>query len=165
MPMGTHKLILDDDFAEDFSLIAIHCSEEAYKVAYLLNQFAQLKLYRRVVDLEYSNNGLEITFPLFEFEDKSKYTAYNLVANKCKSAIAKVASSGGLFGNIRGEETVTTYLIPEFKKVDYFLKIQSDFDAVGTKMLLMAINDIKQIISAYEVDTTSLKSKHNLIFD
>ena len=27
--MGTHKLVLDDDFEEDFSLIAIHCSEEA----------------------------------------------------------------------------------------------------------------------------------------
>ena len=23
--MGTHKLVLDDDFEEDFSLIAIHC--------------------------------------------------------------------------------------------------------------------------------------------
>jgi hypothetical protein len=163
--MRTHKLVLDDDFAEDFSLIAIHCSEEAYKVAYLLNQFAQLKLQRRKVDLAYSNKGLEITFPLFDFEDHSKYTDYSLVANKCKSAVAKTASSGGLFGNTKGEETVLTFLIPEFKKVDYFLKIQSDFDKVGTKMLITDINDIKQIISAYEVDTESLKSKHNLIFD
>ncbi|MFT4943981.1 MAG: hypothetical protein ACI8RH_001729, partial [Flavobacteriales bacterium] len=44
--MGTHKLVLDDDFEEDFSLIAIHCSEEPYKVAYILNQFARLKLRR-----------------------------------------------------------------------------------------------------------------------
>ena len=163
--MGTHKLILDDDFGEDFSLIAIHCSEEAYKVAYLLNQFARLKLRRRPEDLEYASDGLDIMFPLFDFEDETKYTNYSLVANKCKSAIKKGASNQGLFGNISGEETLTTYLIPEFKKVDYFLKIQSDFDAVGTKILLMAINDIKQIISAYEVDTLTLKSKHNLIFD
>lgn len=163
--MGTHKLVLDDDFADDFLLIAIHCSEEAYKVAYLLNQFAQLKLQRRKVDLAYSNKGLEITFPLFDFEDHSKYTGYSLVANKCKSALAKTASSGGLFGNTKGEETVTTYLIPELKKVDYFLKIQSDFDKIGTKILITDINDIKQIISAYEVDSESLKSKHNLIFD
>ncbi|MDB4299235.1 IPExxxVDY family protein [Flavobacteriaceae bacterium] len=49
--MGTHKLVLDDDFEEDFSLIAIHCSEEPYKVAYILNQFARLKLRREKVDL------------------------------------------------------------------------------------------------------------------
>ena len=45
--MGTHKLVLDEDFTEDFSLIAIHCSEEPYKVAYILNQFAHLKLRRK----------------------------------------------------------------------------------------------------------------------
>jgi hypothetical protein len=163
--MGTHKLVLDDDFAEDFSLIAIHCSEEAYKVAYLLNQFACLKLQRNKVDLAYSSNGLEITFPLFGFEDIAGYTDYSLVANKCKSAVAKTKSSEGLFGNTLGNETVITYLIPELKKVDYFLKIQSDFDKAGTKMLITVINDIKQIISAYEVGTETLKSKHNLIFD
>ena len=63
--MGTHKLVLDDDFAEDFSLIAIHCSEEPYKVAYILNQFAQLKLRREKVDLSYTSKTMEMTFPLF----------------------------------------------------------------------------------------------------
>jgi hypothetical protein len=114
--MGTHKLMLDNDFAEDFSLIAIHCSEEAYKVAYILNQFACLKLQRNKVDLAYSNSGLEITFPLFRFEDIAGYTDYSLVANKCKSAVAKTKSSEGLFGNTLGKETVITYLIPNLKK-------------------------------------------------
>jgi hypothetical protein len=56
--LGAYKLILTDDFAEDFLLVAIHCSEESYKVAFLLNQFAALHLKRSKVDLEYSNNGL-----------------------------------------------------------------------------------------------------------
>ncbi|GER58556.1 IPExxxVDY family protein [Patiriisocius marinus] len=163
--MGTHKLILDDDFAEDFSLIAIHCSEESYKLAYLLNQFVGLKLRREALDLEYSNNGLEITFPLFGFNDVMKYTTYYLVANKCKSQVAKLASSGGLFGDLSQEETVTTILIPEYKQVDFFLKIQSDYDQVATRNLIANINDIKQVISAYDVQTENLKSKNNLIFD
>lgn len=163
--MGTHKLILDDDFAEDFSLIAIHCSEESYKLAYLLNQFVGLRLQRERLDLEYSNNGLEITFPLFGFNDIMKYTTYYLVANKCKSQVAKLASSGGLFGDLSQEETVTTILIPEYKQVDFFLKIQSDYDQVATRNLIANINDIKQVISAYDVQTENLKSKNNLIFD
>ncbi|MDB4028212.1 IPExxxVDY family protein [Flavobacteriaceae bacterium] len=163
--MGTHKLVLDDDFEEDFSLIAIHCSEEPYKVAYILNQFARLKLRREKVDLAFTSNGMEITLPLFGFEDHTEYTDYSLVANKCKSAITKTNNSGGLFGNTTDKETVITYLIPELKKVDYFLKIQSDFDNLGTKMLINQINDIKQIISAYQVAPETLKSKDNLIFD
>ena len=45
------------------------------------------------------------------------------------------------------------------------LKIQSDFDNPGTKVLINQINDIKQIISAYQVAPETLKSKDNLIFD
>lgn len=62
--MATHKLVLDDDFEEDFSLIAIHCSEEPYKVAYILNQFARLKLRREKLDLAFSSSGMEIRLPL-----------------------------------------------------------------------------------------------------
>jgi hypothetical protein len=58
-----------------------------------------------------------------------------------------------------------TYLIPELKKVDYFLKIRSDFDNLGTKILVNQINEIKQIISAYQVEPEALKSRDNLIFD
>jgi len=163
--MGTHKLVLDDDFEEDFSLIAIHCNEEPYKVAYILNQFARLKLRREKVDLAFTSGAMEITLPLFGFEDHTEYTDYSLVANKCKSAITKTNNNGELFGNTTDKETVITYLIPELKKVDYFLKIQSDFDNVGTKILINEINNIKQIISAYQVEPETLKSKDNLIFD
>ncbi len=163
--MGTYKLILDDDFNDDFSLIAIHCSEEPFRIAYLLNQFAALRLHRRRVDLDFSKDGLDITFPLFDFEDEMKYTYFNLVANRCKSQVAKTASSGGLFGNMTHDETVTNYVIPEYKQVDYLLKIQSDFETVGLRSIVAKINDIKQVISAYELDAEKLKSKNNLIFD
>ena len=163
--MGTYKLVLDDDFAEDFSLIAIHCSEEPYKVAYILNQFAQLKLRREKVDLSYTSKTMEMTFPLFGYENHIEYTDFSLVANKCKSAVTKTNNNGELFGNSKEKETIITYLIPELKKVDYFLKIQSDFDNPATKVLINQINDIKQIISAYQVAPETLKSKDNLIFD
>ena len=140
--MATHKLVLDDDFEEDFSLIAIHCSEEPYKVAYILNQFARLKLRREKLDLAFSSSGMEIRLPLFGFEDHTEYTDYSLVANKCKSAVTKTNKSVGLFGNTTDKETVITYLIPELKKVDYFLSLAylflnlSILPAVSTSMFL-----------------------------
>ena len=163
--MANHKLILEDDFYEEFSLIAIHCSEEPFKVAYMLNKHVQLQLVRKSVDLDFSNNGLDVTFPIFEFENIYTYFYYNLVANKNKSLTANVQSSGGLFDTIISEKTVTTYLLKEFKNVDYFLKIHSDYEKVPIRKLISSINEIEQVISAYLIDNETIKSKNNLIFD
>ncbi|QIE59811.1 IPExxxVDY family protein [Rasiella rasia] len=163
--MAHYKLILEDDSREDFSLVAIHCSQEAYKMAFLLNQHVQLRLQRRRVDLDFSEEGLEITFPLFEFENQDQYTTYYLVANKCKTVAAHTFASGGLFGNDAAEEVVTKYLIPEYKKVDFFLKIVSEYETTPIRKLVMQLNEINQIISAFSVEPSDVKSKDNLIFD
>ena len=163
--MAHRKLLLDDDFKEEFSLLAIHCSEEAYKMAYLLNKHLRLRLKREDVDLDYSNNGLEVTFPLFQFKNNVQYTTYNLVANKCKSLSANVQSSGGLFDDDASDKIISTFLLPEFKKVDYFLKIQSDFETIPLRKILSGINEIKQVISVYEIEADNIKSKNNLIFN
>jgi len=163
--MALHKLVLEDDFSNEFSLIAIHCSEEAYKMAYMLNKHVPLRLVRKPLDIDFSNNGLVVTFPIFEYEDEMTYNTYNLVSNKSKSLFAKVHSSGGLFDEITSEKTITTFLLNEFKKVDYFLKIHSDYEKVPTRSLISAINEIEQVISAYSIDTEKIKSKHNLIFN
>ncbi|NND89007.1 MAG: IPExxxVDY family protein [Flavobacteriaceae bacterium] len=163
--MPNYKLILDDDFGEDYSLIAIHCSEEAYKMAYLINRTLSLRLHRKRLDLDYSVNGLTITFPLFEFENELYYTSYHLVGNICRSQSAALQSNPGLFEQLTQTRTVTTYLIPEYSNVDFFLKISSDFEAIPLRNLTLSLNEIPQIISAYTIDTSSLKSKHNLIFD
>ncbi|MCH2489804.1 MAG: IPExxxVDY family protein [Flavobacteriales bacterium] len=163
--MANYKLLMDDDLNEDFSLLAIHCSEESFKMAYLLNKYAGLRLKRRRVDLDFSANGLDVTFPCFEFEDLLQYTNYTLVGNKCKSVTAHTHSSGGLFGADASESTVITYLLPEYKNVDFFLKIDSDFASVPLRKLSASINEIKQVISAYTLEASDIKSKNNLIFD
>lgn len=163
--MANYKLVLDDDIKDDFILIAIHCSVEAYKMAYLINRFVGLKLERRRVDLDFSKKGLEVTFPWFEFEDKNEYTAYDLLANKCKSRSAHTVASGGLFGGGGSEELITEFLLPELKTVDFLLKITSDFEQVPIRKLLNDINEINEVISAYQLQTDDLRSRNNLIFD
>ena len=163
--MAHHKLLLENDTNEDFSLIAIHCSEEAYKIAYMLNKHVSLQLRRKSVDLDFSNQGLDVTFPIFEYEDSLSYILYNLVANKSRSLTAKVHSSGGLFDDDTSEKTVTTYLLKEFKNADYFLKIHSDYERVPTRNLISTINEIEQVISAYSIDNSKIKNKNNLIFN
>lgn len=163
--MAHHKLMLDEDFNEEFSLLAIHCSEEAYKMAYLLNTHLGLQLEREKIDLEYSNNGFEATFPLFQYVNDLQYTTYYLVANKCKLAVANEPGTGDLFELEPTEKMKTTFLLPEFSKVDFFLKIQSDFTTIPIRKIIASINEIKQVISSYEIANEKIKSKNNLIFD
>ena len=163
--MANHKLILEDNFQEEFSLIAIHCSEEPYKMAYMLNKHMSLRLSRKKLDVDFSSQGLDISFPLFEYEDELSYIIYNLVSNKNKSLTAKFQSSGGLFSDVSSEKTITTFLLKEFKNVDYFIKIQSDYEKVSTRKLISTINEIEQVISAYTIESEKIKSKNNLIFN
>ena len=162
--MAVHKLMLDDDFEEEYSLLGIHCSEEPFKMAYLLNQFASLRLRRKEKDLQFEfNNGVS-TFPFFEYENEQQYIAYSLIANKCISQSEDMAHTGELFhdGSL---DTITHFLVPEYKKVDYLLKIYSDFELIPIRKIVSSINEIKQVISAYSIDPKQLKSKNNLIFN
>ena len=163
--MVKHKLVLVDDVNEDFSLIAIHCSEEAYKMAFMLNKHLNFKLARKPLDVDFSNKGLDVSFPIFEYEDNYTYILYHLVANKCKSLSAKVHSSGGLFDEFPSKKTVTTFLLNDYKKVDFFLKIHSDYERVPVRNLISSINEIEQVISAYSVENDKIKTKNNLIFN
>lgn len=162
--MASHKLWLEDELEEEYHLIAVHCSEESYKMAFMLNRYLGLQLKRRRVDLDFSINGLEVTFPLFKFEDEFQYTTYYLVSNKCKSKVAQLNSAGGLFDDQESGKTVTAYLLPELKKVDFFLKIESDLENIPLRRTLAQLNEIKEVISSYEVDKEQIKSTKNLIF-
>jgi hypothetical protein len=55
--------------------------------------------------------------------------------------------------------------LPELKKVDYFIKVYSDFELEPLQTFVSKINAIAQVVSAYVVEQTAIKSKNNLIFD
>lgn len=165
LQMANHKLFFDEEFEEPFTLIAIHCSEEEYKVAYLMNKFLNMRFRRRKVDIDLTFDGLITTFPIFDFTDEINYNQYHLLSNKCRTIDASLQSSGGLFSEMDSDKAKDHFLLPEFKKVDFFLKIYSDFENVSVSTFISEINKIKQIISAYIVETDNIKSKNNLIFD
>lgn len=163
--MAHHKLVLDDDFDEEFSLIAIHCSESEHKIAFMINKYLSLQLKRKKHDLDFCVEGNNISYPIFEYEDDFNYTIYHLVANKCKYLEPVKSIKNGLFEHIVSEKTVNSYLLNDYKNVDYFMKISSDFEKIHLRNMISTINEIEQVISAYIVDSEQIKSKNHLIFD
>ncbi|EDP96899.1 IPExxxVDY family protein [Kordia algicida OT-1] len=161
--MAVHKLF-EDDFEEDnYTLIAIHCSTEDYRLAYLLNTNLNLKLARKREDLDY--NYMEASFSIYEWNDEENCVTWNLVANTSKMEVEQTASAGSLFSDQQGKRTVSKYLIPERKRVDYFIKISSESYIKSSKIIVSKINAIAEVITAYSLNPNQLKSKNNLIFE
>lgn len=162
--MPAHKLVLDDVFEEAYKLIAIHSSVEEFKLAFLLNKNLNLRLARSRKDIDFQIEGMRILFSLYSYEDQYKYCDFHLVSNISKAEYLSTAESDSLFG--KNETTLKkSYLLPEFKKVDFFLKIEEETDMISEKLLLEKIREIPQISLAYSIDHEKIKSKENLIFD
>jgi len=160
--MAVQKLILDD-FLEihDYGLIGIHCSIEDYRLAYFLNKYLNINLSRKHEDLDFSDS---IQYPFFEWFDDKKLITWNLVSNSCKVENKITYQSESLFSNPQFT-TKTHFLIPEYQKVNYFLKITEEhISQTKLKFILSKILKIPQIVTAYNLNPESLKSKNNLIF-
>ncbi|PQB05352.1 IPExxxVDY family protein [Aureitalea marina] len=164
--MATQKMVLElEEFEEEYSLVAIHCSVASHKMAFILNKRLNTRLTRRPIDLEFSNRGLEVTFPLYQYDDNQSYTSYYLIGNACHSQAAQLQSSGGLFNDQSDTSQVTTFLIPEFRKADYFLKVESDLELIPLDQMVSELNQVNEVVTAYQVEPDRIKSKNNLIFD
>lgn len=145
------------DLEDDYLLIGIHSTEEDYRLVYLINKHLNTKFVRYKHSLDFKDSTIE--FPLFEYKDEKTYLNYYLINNKCLQVVNEQYKDG-LFG---GNYSTTSYLLPERKKVDFLLKIEGCTQEFILE-LVEQLNKINQIITSYQIETDTLKSKYNLIF-
>lgn len=159
--MALHKLLVDDFYDTSFSLLAIHCGLDDYRMAYLLNKHLGLNLSRMPRDLDYKY--LASSYSIYEWYNKENEISWNLISNVCKKEEDSLQSSGSLF--VSQNKVLKTYhLLPEHKNVDYLIKITNETQYFNEKLVLSKIQSIPQIVTSYAIDTEKLKSKDNLIF-
>ncbi|MEO1010912.1 MAG: IPExxxVDY family protein [Bacteroidota bacterium] len=154
--MGAIYRITEDFYEDSFELLALHSTLEDYALVYRLNLYLNAKFERTEKDL---GTAAEVNFPLFEWRDDTRDLYWTLICN-CTSAV-DMTTGDGLFGN--NPTFVTYHFIPEQKEVDYFLKIEQGEMDYG-KDVVAILNTIPNIITAYPLETQTLKSKKNLIF-
>lgn len=156
--MQIHALGLNDFCDEEYSLIGIHTALEDYKLAYLLNKNLSTHFAKSTKDLEFENNKNKASFSIYNFTNKEYDFEWFLIANSFKRE-NQTASNELLLTT----ET-KTYLIPEKKKVDFFIKISGEVNFNFVVKTVNKINNIEQIITSYSIDKNTLKSKDFLIF-
>lgn len=160
--MAVRKLSLGDFFEEEqYALIGIHCTIEDYRLAFLLNQALDLKLKRKQEDI--CNPSQNSNFSIFEWYDDKQLITYNLVSNICKVQGNNIAPDLNSLFSSDALNTQTHYLVPEYKTVNYLLKVETEFQN-KEKIILNKTLKISQIITAYSIAVNELKSKNNLIF-
>ena len=162
--MAIHKLDLDEFDKIDYYLIAIHTSLEDYRLAFFINQILPINLSKSKSDIQINIKEGEVNFSRFHYNDEENDFFWNLIQNKNEIIQYKEGSTQNLFSNVTMEVATKAYLLPEFKKVDYFLKIENNEEALDLFNIQLLLNTIDNVSTVYMVDTNKIKSKNNLIF-
>jgi len=137
--MSKVLLSLEEDY--DFTLIGISCHTKDYRLCWEINKSLNIELIR-TVDLEIKKKKEINSFSFYEFMDEDNYLEYYLIAN---------LGGGG-------------YLIPEQKKVDFFLLLKGNTSNNLTKDIIAKINSLSLVLTSFNIDPNQLKSKQNLLF-
>ncbi|MFQ3174567.1 MAG: hypothetical protein ACI9WT_000892 [Flavobacterium sp.] len=162
--MAIHKLNLGDFDEIDYNLIAIHTSLEDFRLAYFINQKLPINLSKSKDEVQINIKEGETNFSRFYYYDLEKAISWNLIQNKNEVSQQKKDTVYNLFSNVTMEITTRVFLLPEFKKADFFLKIENNEDIIDVSKIRIILNTIDSISAVYTVDTNQIKSKNNLIF-
>jgi len=162
--MAIHKLDLGEFDEIDYDLIALHTSLEDYRLAFFINQKLPINLSKSKNEIHINIKEGETNFSRFYYYDKKKTISWNLIQNKNEVVQLKKENNQSLFSALTIEVATKVYLLPEFKKVDFFLKIENNEDVMYVSKMQALLNSIEGVSATYVVDTTQIKSKNNLIF-
>jgi len=143
---------------EEYSLIGIHTTLEDFKLAYLLNKKLGTSFYKSKEDLNFEKMNKHSSFSIFNYTNNTYDFEWFLIANSSKRENQTESNELLLTSETK------TYLIPEKKKVDFFIKITGSLDFSYVAETIDKIKTVDQIITSYSIDKNTLKSKDFLIF-
>ena len=162
--MAIHKIYIEDFVEEDYHLIALHTSLEDYRLAYFLNRELGIGLSKSKSDIPLQVKGMKTSFIRFTFEDEKKLIQWDLVQNKNEIENIENITTTDLFSNTKNSFSSSVYLLPEYKKEDFFVKIENADNEIDLDEVMVQISKIDAVNLVYSVTKNKIKSKNNLIF-
>ena len=150
------KLKLSTEFFCDYKLIALHTHLEDYQLAYFLNKTLHLQLAKTKGKACLTMPSGE-QFSYYTWEDTSADITWHCIANKLQDTQAPTAVV-----TLFEELPQMQYLVENEKKVDYFLKI----DTEGRLDIPKILNRLREVpaTTAREIAIDTLDKKYKLIF-
>tara|TARA_B100000963_G_scaffold13107_2_gene10111 strand:- start:8090 stop:8560 length:471 start_codon:yes stop_codon:yes gene_type:complete len=146
--------ILDEIDENEFSLIAIHSSCEAYFMAFLLNLKCNCRFIRSIKRKGVAQK--DFPFEDYEWIDLVNGIEIRLFSNRILIFKNEIQKGISLFDV---PETKELYLVQDLKEVDYIVKIDSGIEA---NIMIKKIESIDQISYLYLIDQSRLSIDPNL---
>ena len=143
MNMAIHKLDLGEFDEIDYHLIAIHTSLEDYRLAFFINQKLPINLSKSKNEIQINIKEGETKFSRYYYHNFEKAISWNLIQNKGEVVQQKKDNGQNLFSNVAMEVATKVYLLPEFKKVDYFLKVENNDNEIEKIIKTKTVNKKK----------------------
>lgn len=139
--MTKHKLDIEYDY--DFHLIGISSHEKDYRFCWAMNNKLgkDFQKGKDIVNKEKKKTEAD-NFGCYEFRDEEMFTDFFIIVNR----------SG------------TSVLIPEHKQADYLLLIRGNVSEEEKKEIIKQVKEIPNVLTTFDIDPESLKSKQSLIF-
>ncbi|MES2748707.1 MAG: IPExxxVDY family protein [Bacteroidota bacterium] len=162
--MATLKLYIDEAEELDFHLLAIHTSLEDFRLAFFLNQKLQLNLSKNTDEIKIKNKEGNTFFSRFTFEDIKNDVFWNLIENENEITLKQNNTNQGLFTESANSFLTKDFLLPEFKKVNFFLKIDASKESINPTEIATLVKSIERVSTVYFINLENIKSKNNLIF-
>ena len=145
----------------DFQLIGIQSEMQDYQFAYFLNRSTLFMFERMIKDISYLINSKKIYFSTFEHRESDLRRSSFLVKNRAFYS-KPVNNSLNLFNETRIRKS--TFLIPELKEFNYFIKFVGIWKKEELLELKIFLNSLPGINSPVNIDLGRIKSITNLIF-
>ena len=119
--MAVHKIQIIDFLSIDYELIAIHTSIDDYRLAYFINKALNIQLNKNNFNIEIETSEGKSSFNHYFYDDEKTDIQWSLVENRTSITSVKKTAKKSLFDDLE----VRVFLLPEFKKADYLLKIEN----------------------------------------
>jgi hypothetical protein len=137
------KYELEDDYDYDFNVLGISGHEKDYRMCWAINQILGITMQKEEKDIEViikksSRYSLHTMFTAIDYDNEIDY---RLIANR----------------------STMGFLIPEKPQADYIF-IASDHFQLDFQQMNQKIKLIPFVLTTFEIDLETLKSKENLVF-
>lgn len=159
--MAVHKLSFNDTEDLEYQIVALHTTLVSYRLAFFLNRRLKILLEKVKPNRKILENTYVNLFSRFSFCDEKNDVFWILIENKHNEESVNFDDS--LFKE-NNTITTTNYLLPEFKTVDYLLKIEAEENQIDPDQICKFISEIEGVTTAYSIELSKIKSKNNLIF-
>ena len=140
MKRKAHKLNVKPDYR--FLLIGISSHENDYHLCWAINQHMKLDMQKTSDLVTYNPKQDENqSFSMFRSEDEETLLTYYLLSNRCDNG----------------------FLIKELRNIDFFLQVHGEVTKTFVDKFLKDLARISVIITSFQIEPESLKSKDRLL--